>query len=284
MKMTGLEWRYLQRIALDHPYYDTHKPPLSEAEARAIMEENNVMTGREFVDSIYFKLGKTRPEEKRDRFAWLRSIGELFSVPPIRRIAIIAFVVIILTVFFTATPVGRAIADSIIRYFTRIDDDRLIVERNDHDATWTFIHDQGEAIGGEQQVSESDYVYLCAFDDFASVTGKTPFELPLRYKELFYEYDDVIGYLTLYAVYDVPDGKVVTYQIWGTEDLSCTTLTGFRAYDANETIFYSLEEEGEIIIYRIYEDTIFHVSSKGYYTLDELISMLADESNKASVL
>jgi hypothetical protein len=62
MKMTRLEWRYLQKVALDHPYFDTHKLPLTEKEAKAIVEANNRMTGKEFVDSIYAKLGMTRPE------------------------------------------------------------------------------------------------------------------------------------------------------------------------------------------------------------------------------
>ena len=54
MKMTRLEWRYLQRIALDHPYFDTHKLPLTEKEAKAIVKANITMTGREFVDSRIF--------------------------------------------------------------------------------------------------------------------------------------------------------------------------------------------------------------------------------------
>ena len=35
MRMTRLEWRYLQKIALDHPYFDTHKLPLTDKEAKA---------------------------------------------------------------------------------------------------------------------------------------------------------------------------------------------------------------------------------------------------------
>ena len=77
MKMTRLEWRYLQRIALDHPYFDTHELPLTEQEAKAIVEANVTMTGREFVDSVYEKLGIVRPKEEKKRLVWLRSIGEL---------------------------------------------------------------------------------------------------------------------------------------------------------------------------------------------------------------
>lgn len=52
----------LQRIALDHPFYDVHQPPISEEEARAIVERENKLTGKEFVDAIYAKLGMERPE------------------------------------------------------------------------------------------------------------------------------------------------------------------------------------------------------------------------------
>ena len=133
MKMTRLEWRYLQRIALDHPYYDTHKPPLSDAEARAIMEVNNTMTGREFVDSIYAKLGMTRPVKDKKRLAWLRDIGEQLTIPPIRKIAIAILVVLLMTVFFAATPTGRAIAESAIQYITTLFDDGSIVVNRSND-------------------------------------------------------------------------------------------------------------------------------------------------------
>ncbi len=46
MRMTGLEWRYLQKIALDHPYFDTHELPLTEKEAKAIVKANIKMTGK----------------------------------------------------------------------------------------------------------------------------------------------------------------------------------------------------------------------------------------------
>lgn len=62
LKMSKSEWKKLQRIALDHPFYDVHQPPISEEEARAIVERENKLTGKEFVDAIYAKLGMERPE------------------------------------------------------------------------------------------------------------------------------------------------------------------------------------------------------------------------------
>lgn len=65
-KMSKKEWKKLQAIALDHPFYDVYPLPLSEEEAQAIAAQNNTLTGKEFVDSIYAKLGISRPESTTD--------------------------------------------------------------------------------------------------------------------------------------------------------------------------------------------------------------------------
>ena len=65
-KVSKKEWKKLKEIALDHPFYDVYPLPLSEEEAEAIVAQNNTMTGKEFVDSIYAKLGIPRPDRKTD--------------------------------------------------------------------------------------------------------------------------------------------------------------------------------------------------------------------------
>ena len=65
-KMSKKEWEKLKAIALDHPFYDVYPLPLSEEEAEAIVAQNITMTGKEFVDSIYAKLGILRPNRKTD--------------------------------------------------------------------------------------------------------------------------------------------------------------------------------------------------------------------------
>lgn len=278
MKMTRLEWRYLQKIALDHPYFDTHKLPLTEKEAKAIVEANIRMTGREFVDSVYAQLGMTRPKEEKKRFAWLRNIGELFTVPPIRKIAIAVLVVLLMTVFFAATPTGRAIAESVIQYIvTLFDDGRLVVNQSDNETSLHLIGNEDEEGNSEQDVSDDTigYVYLNSFDDFTKATGKTPILLPLQCTELYYEYDKEIDYLALYSTYNSKDGKIVIYQIWDVEDLVTSSLEGYSVYNADESIYYSIEEAtGHIYCKKIMEDSFLTISSQGNYTLDDLYAFL----------
>ncbi len=281
MKMTRLEWRYLQRIALDHPYYDTHKPPLSDAEAKAIMEANNTMTGREFVDSIYAKLGMIRPVKEKKRLAWLSNIGELFTVPPIRKIAIAILVVLLMTVFFAATPTGRAIAESVIQYFvTLFEDGRVAVNQSGNETmSYPVLYDG--FTGEKQDPNEitAHIVYVDTFREFTETTGKKPFILPLPYTAIFYEYDDLFEYLQLCTIYETPYGKVVTYQDWNVEDLIASTSTEYKADETDTTIFYSIEENGDISLVKTFEDSVFSLSSMGSYTLDELIRMLKDNDN-----
>ncbi len=279
MKMTRLEWRYLQKIALDHPYFDTHELPLTEKEAKAIVEANNRMTGKEFVDSIYAKLGMTRSKEEKKRFAWLRNIGELFTVPPIRKIAIAVLIIVLMTVFFAATPAGRAIAESMIHYIaTLFDDGSLAVSRSDNEALLIQIDNEGYLDDDEEDISDDtmDRVSLNTIEDFIKATGKDPFILPLPYTELCYEYDPMIDYLVLYVTYKTSVGEIVAYQIWNIEDMVTTTATGYTEYDEDATIYYSIEETGNIAVRKVFEDSYLGLVSKGY-ALNDLAEMLKNE-------
>ena len=65
-KMSDEEWEEIRAIATDHPIFDLCPPLLSREEAEAIVAQNITMTGKEFVDSIYAKLGIPRPESETD--------------------------------------------------------------------------------------------------------------------------------------------------------------------------------------------------------------------------
>ena len=267
--MTRLEWRYLQRIALDHPYFDTHKLPLTEKEAKAIVEANNTMTGREFVDSVYEKLGMVRPKEEKKRFVWLRSIGELFTVPPIRRIAIAVLVVVLMTVFFAATPAGRAIAESVIR--------RVVYNRNDNTVQMNPVFAVPDPEEGETLEQECNIIDVDSFEAFAAATGVRPKVLPYPHAKLYYDHDEFTDYLELHAEYETPKGTIITSQIWNVLDLGASTSTGFSVYDADPSVRYSIEENGRITEMKLYEDSIFRIFAKDSYTAEELVNLLTIE-------
>ena len=280
MKMIRLEWRYLQKVALDHPYFDTHELPMTEKEAKAIVKENIKMTGKEFVDSIYASLGMTRPEEEKKRFAWLRSIGELFTVPPIRKIAIAVLVVVLMTVFFAATPTGRAIAESVIQYIaTLFDDGRLIVNQSDNETQLFFVEDSDKSVISEQDERDDlmAYVFLESFDEFVESTGKTPVILSLPILELYYVHYPEIDYLELHSRYETANGEIIAFQIWDVDDSFSTTLIGISTLDADESIYYSIEEDGTIVVIKVLDESVLYLESKGTYSVDELAKLITSD-------
>ena len=278
MRMTRLEWRYLQKIALNHPYYDTHKLPLTEAEANEIVEKNEVQSGREFVDSVYAKLGMTRPREEKKRFTLPGKIGELLTVPPIRRIAIAVLAAVLLIVFFAATPPGRAIAESVIHYVATLLEDGSLVITNNNEVSLRTTKNEVES-GGVWDAGDDAVrcVALDSFTEFTEATGELPIVLPLRCTELYYESDQTIHYLALYSAYDVKNGKVAMCQIWGAEDMASASLTGYSVCNTDQSVFYSIEENGDIYCVKITEDSVVHVLSKGSCDLDDLIELLKDK-------
>ena len=290
MKMTRLEWRYLQRIALDHPYFDTHKLPLTEKEAKAIVAANVRMTGAEFVDSVYAKLGMTRPEKEKKPFAWLRSIVELFTVPPIRRIAVAVLIVAMLTVFFTATPIGRTIAESVIRYISRLDDnDAITFYQNDEEIIPHPVNTALVSINTSDttpvpediipEQKENGEVYVDSFEAFTAAMGVQPKVLPFPFTELSYDYDKSIDYLVFCAVYETPKGTVIMEQYWYTLDLLFATEAGYTVYDADPSVYYSFDNDGTLNVAKVYEDTIILIIAiEGYsYTVEEILTLLDAE-------
>ena len=277
MRMTRLEWRYLQKIALDHPYYDTHKLPLTESEAEAIIREQVTRTGKEFVDSIYSQLGMSRPEKQKNRFTWAANVVSLFRVPPIRKIVAVALALLLLTVFFAATPTGRAVAESVIQYIVQLlDDGKLVIYSNDNESVSSVV-ETGDVVGNDEKKDDdsSKVIFVGSFDDFWQETDKKPFVLPLQYTDLFYNYDVETGYLSLYSKYKTEDGDISACQIWNADEIVSSTLDNYMLYDSAKQIYYSFEKEsGYFYFIRVFEDSVLNVATDGHYSLDSIADLL----------
>lgn len=286
-KLTWLERKQIEKVAFDHPFFDVPGTILSRKEAKEIIRSaENRKTGTQIVTEAYAKLGVPYSASIDKRPSLLDNLKEIFSVPAIRRLGIIAIAIILLVVFFAATPIGRSIAESVIKYFvTLFDDGRLVMNQNGNETQLVLMDNENE-IGGSEQEETGDgeqqdiltaFIYINSFEEFTKATGKTPYVLPLSFTELYYEYDEIIDYLVLYSMYETPDGKIAACQIWDIEDAFSTTLTGYEPVDGDKTIFYSIEEDGYIYCKKILEDSFFTISSKGNFSLDYLINMLTEE-------
>lgn len=276
--LTWIEKKQIEKIAFDHPFFDTHGTVLSKKEAKAIIRSTETRkSGIEIVSEACDRVGIPRPDSVDNRSSIFDNLKEIFSIPVARRIGIIAIALILLVVFFTATPAGRAIAESVIQYFTTLlDDGRVIISRNDHEQTSVLIDNEPTiAYDGEQDESDDleNYVFLNTFDDFTKATGKTPTVLPLPCKNIYYENDETLDLLQLFVTYESSEGTIAVLQIWNADELIASTTTGFAVYDANKALYYSIEDD-EIIIGKALEDSYLTISAKGSFTLEDLVKML----------
>ncbi len=278
MKMTRMEWAYLKKIALDHPYFDTHKLPLTEAEAKAIVKANNTMTGEAFVDSVYERLGMVRPKKERKPFAWLHSIGDLFAVPPIRRLAIAVLAVILLAVFFAATPTGRAVAESVCQYVIQLlDKHAAIIPASENEEIrivdpisedYALIH-KTEIMTGEKHNS--------TIAQFSVDTGKRPLLLPLSIIDISYETD--MGIL-LTVTYQTDNNAIVTtIQEWDNDETIITVAKGqYLTTTDYPNIKYAIDaNDNSLSIIDQLEDSVIIVFSDGTVSLNAMIEMLSEQ-------
>lgn len=277
MKMTRLEWRYLQKIALDHPYYDTHKPPLTEAEAKAIVETTHTMTGREFVDGVYQKLGMSRPVKEKERLARLRGIGELFAVPPIRRIAIAVLVIILFIGFFTLTPAGRAMAESAVRYVVRLFGSCAVVSQENSAESVRLLGvidpDADEfTVNTPPKKAES-------FAQFTAETGKNPLTLPLSCERIIYcDTDGIVAH----ATYGASEGRISIVQLWiGEGEAVACSNTEYGQSGSNTPIYYSVDAlDGTVSCIMLLDGSVVLAQVGSEIELDALLHLLAESAKQ----
>ena len=277
--LTWIEKKQIEKIAFDHPFFDTHGTVLSKKEAKAIIHSAEMRkSGTEIVTEACNRAGVPRPDFVDYHYTVFENLKEVIAIPALRRIGIIAIALILLIVFFTATPTGRAIAESVIQYIaTLFDDGRIAVNRNDNEMAMIPLDTVPDSEGDNIQEQKNSDVYVISFEEFTTAMGVRPTVLPFPHIELKYNYDELSDYLQLYAEYQTPKGTIITYQIWNMQDLEAATSTGFTVYDADPSIFYSFEDSGSINVIKLYEDSVLGIIAEGSYTLDEIISLLMDE-------
>lgn len=277
--LTWIEKKQIEKIAFDHPFFDTHGTVLSKKEAKAIIHSAEMRkSGTEIVTEACDRAGVPRPDFVDNHYTVFENLKEVIAIPAIRRIGIIAIALILLIVFFTATTTGRAIAESVIHYIvTLFNDGRMTVNRSDSEAKVIPIYQVPDSGEEEIQEQENRDIYVNSFEEFITATGVQPMVLSLPYTELYYYHDIYTDYLKLNALYETSKGTVETFQIWNTEPMISVTSSEFAIYDADPSIYYSVEGDGTVTVMKFMEDSIVGIVTKGSFTVNDLIGLLISE-------
>lgn len=278
-KLTWIEKKQIEKMAFDHPFFDIPGSVLSKKEAEAIIRSAEARkSGVEIVSEACDKAGVPRPDFVDNHYTVFENLKEVIAIPAIRRIGIIAIALILLVVFFTATPIGRAIAESVIHYIvTLFNDGRMTVNRSDSEAKLIPIYQVPDSGEEEIQEQENRDIYVNSFEEFTTATGVQPMVLSLPYTELYYYHDIYTDYLKLNALYETSKGTVETFQIWNTEPMISVTSSEFAIYDADPSIYYSVEGDGTVTVMKFMEDSIVGIVTKGSFTVNDLIGLLISE-------
>lgn len=279
-KLTWIEKRHIEKVAFDHPFFEMNGKVLSKKEAKAIIRSAETRkSGTEIVTEACDKAGVPHPNFVDSRSSIFDNLKEVIAIPAIRRIGIIAIALILLVVFFAATPIGRAIAESVIKYIATLFDDGILAINQVGNESLPREVDYDGFTSDELQNPTNDTticMYVDSFEEFSNATGKTPFVLPLPYTELYYIYDEEIDYLDMNAMYETPEGRIVTYQIWDADALISTTLVGYTMYSEDSSVYYSIEDNGDIVIKKVLADSYLGIQVQGNYELDNLMKMLVE--------
>ena len=115
------------------------------------------------------------------------------------------------------------------------------------------------------------------FPMFYLLHTQNPIVLPLPCTELYYEYDEDIDYLVLYSTYNTEKGLIIAYQVWDIEEMVSTTSTEYETYDIDRSIYYSIEEDGTIVVIKVLDESVLYLESKGTYSVDELAKLITSD-------
>lgn len=110
--LTIFEKRRMLAIALDHPCFDGRKPLLSQREIDAILAGGRQKTGRQVVEEAMAQLGLTYDAPTQERRSFREALGDVSFAPGFRRTVVLAALALLLVLFVTLTPAGRAMAES----------------------------------------------------------------------------------------------------------------------------------------------------------------------------
>ena len=164
-KLTWIEKKQIEKTAFDHPFFDVPGTVLSKKEAEAVIRSAEARkSGTEIVFEACDKANIPRPDCVDDHYSVSEGFKEVFAVPAIRRIGIIAIALILLVAFFAATPIGRAIAESVIHYIaTLFEDGMVVVNRSDNEEMMMPLDKTPNLGKVEQQEPENGVVYVNTF-------------------------------------------------------------------------------------------------------------------------
>lgn len=111
--LTRFERKRIERIALDHPYFDMHAPLLTKKELRTILAQGPHKTGPQVIAEVKKELGLNDAPVIQQNRTLIDALHDASFVPSFRRTVILSTLGLLLALFMTLTVPGRALAEEV---------------------------------------------------------------------------------------------------------------------------------------------------------------------------
>ena len=268
--MTIFEWYYLRRKATDHPFFDAHPHMLSKKESDKAIKESAHMTGKEFMDSIYAQAGMERPQPQEKKIAKPANILSCITLPPVRKIIIVVAALILITLFFTVTPTGRAMADNMIQFVLKQFGGNILLN-----TPISMNEDADSAIFAASNVNSPSF----SLKQFYDKTGFKAVQLSLECKSA--SFDEESGDYYLISKYVTKEGlHIFLTQEWNIlSGNASTTNSIFQIYpNSIPSLMYSIDStDNSIYAILTLDDSVLYLRTESGISIDELYQILHND-------
>lgn len=264
-----MNWKKLKKLMREHPQYFDDTILLSEAETTRIMEAHPYT----FEDMIRdAKIKTDLPAEAwgaADRVICKKTKRENHRTPIVfhRKLAIAVATIVVLSIFFTLTPIGRTIAENIIQYIVHFFDNSVLLEseKDGNGLSSDTPPDQlPQPVDGED---ESKIRMFQTITELKNKTGLNPVYLfvenmKIESINLFIDGDLEKNTSILYSI---SEGHVSLVQYW-TVNASMITQAGKQIESITvlgeyEMVLYEDEYDHSITGFIVFDDSILMITA-----------------------
>ena len=111
--LTRFERKRIERIVLDHPYFDMHAPLLTKKEIHALLAQGPRKTGPQVIAEVKMELGLNDAPATQQKRTLMDALRDASFVPSFRRTVVLGALCLLLVLFMTLTVPGRAFAEEV---------------------------------------------------------------------------------------------------------------------------------------------------------------------------
>ena len=119
--LTTFERKRIERIALDHPFFDMHPQLLTRKELRAVLAQGPRKSGPQVIAEVRKELGMIYAPDCQNQRTFAEALRDVSFVPSFRRTVAVVALCLLMIFFMVFTVPGRAFAEelySIVIEFT----------------------------------------------------------------------------------------------------------------------------------------------------------------------